>query len=212
MKSLPLILIGGGGHCISCIDVIESSGRFHIVGILDPHKPIRSKVLKYEIIGVDEDIIKHVPVCENYFITIGHVKEPQARISSFQKLKNMGITLPAIVAKNAYQSPYSEIGEGTIVMHKAFVNADARIGMNCIINTGAVIEHGSVIGNHTHISTGAYVNGDCRIGARVFIGSSAVISNGITVGNDIVIGAGAVVIRSLTQPGVYAGNPARKIA
>jgi len=30
-----LILIGGGGHCTACIDVIEQEGRFAIAGIVD---------------------------------------------------------------------------------------------------------------------------------------------------------------------------------
>ena len=30
-----IILIGGGGHALSCIDVIESEKKFKIVGIVD---------------------------------------------------------------------------------------------------------------------------------------------------------------------------------
>ena len=30
-----IILIGGGGHCKSVIDVIEQEGKFKIVGIVD---------------------------------------------------------------------------------------------------------------------------------------------------------------------------------
>ena len=34
----PIILIGGGGHCISCIDVIEMTKEFSILGIIDSSK------------------------------------------------------------------------------------------------------------------------------------------------------------------------------
>ena len=30
-----IILIGGGGHCVSCIDVIEAGKKYKIMGILD---------------------------------------------------------------------------------------------------------------------------------------------------------------------------------
>ena len=33
-----LILIGAGGHCVSCIDVIEKEKKFKIVGVLDKKK------------------------------------------------------------------------------------------------------------------------------------------------------------------------------
>ncbi len=30
-----IVLVGGGGHCVSVIDVIENENRFNILGILD---------------------------------------------------------------------------------------------------------------------------------------------------------------------------------
>ena len=35
MQKPEIILVGGGGHCKSCIDVIEAEGRFIIKGIID---------------------------------------------------------------------------------------------------------------------------------------------------------------------------------
>ena len=209
---IPLILIGGGGHCISCIDVIESIGKYKILGIFELKEKLNSKVLQYDIVGVDDDITKYIPTCDNYFITIGHIKNPQLRILSFQSLKKNGVIVPSIVSPRAYLSSYAAVGEGSIIMHNAFVNANTTIGVNTIINTGAVIEHEASIGDHTHISTGAYVNGGCNVGDRVFIGSSSVIAHNLTITNDVVIGAGTVVIRSINEPGTYVGNPARKVS
>ncbi len=38
-----IILIGGGGHCKSCIDVIEQEGRFQITGIVDVPEKMHQK-------------------------------------------------------------------------------------------------------------------------------------------------------------------------
>jgi FlaA1/EpsC-like NDP-sugar epimerase len=35
MSKEKIILVGGGGHCRSVIDVIETENRYEIVGILD---------------------------------------------------------------------------------------------------------------------------------------------------------------------------------
>jgi len=59
-------------------------------------------------------------------------------------------------------------------MHHAIINANARIGHNCIINTKALIEHDAVIGAHCHISTASVINGRVRVGEGVFFGSGAV--------------------------------------
>ena len=37
-----LILVGGGGHAKSCIDVVESEKKFKILGILDNSKKNRN--------------------------------------------------------------------------------------------------------------------------------------------------------------------------
>ncbi|NCC11311.1 MAG: acetyltransferase, partial [Bacteroidia bacterium] len=49
-----LLLIGGGGHCRSVIDVIEQENRFEIAGIIDKKELMGQEVLGYKIIGCDE--------------------------------------------------------------------------------------------------------------------------------------------------------------
>ena len=55
-----LILIGGGGHCKSCIDVIEMEGKYHIAGIVDVSKKLQKRILGYTIMGTDQDLPKLV--------------------------------------------------------------------------------------------------------------------------------------------------------
>lgn len=206
MKQKHLILIGGGGHCKSVIDVAESVG-YNILGILDTPENVGKDVLAYKVIGVDDDIPQYVDNSE-FMITVGFIKNPSIRIKLFNKVKEAGGKLATIIASTAYVSKYATIGEGTIVMHHAFVNAGAQIGDNVILNTFTNIEHDVVIGNQCHISTGTMVNGDCKIGQNVFVGSRSVLANGIEVGDGIIIGAGSVVCKSITLKGIYVGTPA----
>lgn len=206
MEQKNLILIGGGGHCKSVIDVAESAG-YNILGILDMPEEAGKTVLEYTVIGTDDDIPQYADKAE-FIITVGFIKNPSIRVRIYDKVKQAGGKLATIVASTAHVSRYATLGEGTVVMHQAVVNAGARIGENCIINTFCDIEHDAVIGAQCHISTGTMVNGDCKVGERVFIGSQSVLANGITVGEDIIVGAGSVVRKSISEKGVYAGNPA----
>ena len=169
-----IILVGGGGHCKSCIDVIEQEGNYKIAGIVDVPEKLHQKICDYEIIATDDDLPNIVSEYENFLITIGQVKSPDNRIRIFRELKKYGGKLPAIVSPMAYASQHSEIGEGTIIMHNALVNAGAKIGRNCIINTKALVEHDAAIEDHCHISTGAIVNGGVTIGRGSFFGSGAI--------------------------------------
>ena len=206
MNHKNLILIGGGGHCKSVIDVAESAG-YNILGVLDMPEEVGKSVLDYKVIGTDDDIPKYVDNAE-FIITVGFIKNHAIRVRIYNKVKEAGGSLATIVASTAHVSRYATLGEGSVVMHQAVVNAGAQVGANCIINTFCNIEHDAVIGDQCHISTGTMVNGDCKVGERVFIGSQSVLANGITVGDDIIIGAGSVVRKSIYDKGVYAGNPA----
>ena len=206
MNTKNLILIGGGGHCKSVIDVAESAG-YTILGILDRQEEIGKKVLAYEVIGVDDDIPLFIDKAE-FVITVGFIKNPSLRIKLYNKILQAGGKLATLVASTAYVSLYAKIGKGTVVMHRAFVNAGAEIGENVIINTLANIEHDACIGNQCHISTGAMINGDCKVGTNCFIGSQSVLANAISICPDVVVGAGSFVRKNILQAGIYAGNPA----
>lgn len=203
----PLILIGGGGHCKSVIEVAESAG-YEIKGILDMPDEVGKEVLPgHKVIGTDDEIPQYVEECD-FIITVGFIKNPALRIKLYNKVKAAGGRLATIIASTAHVSKYAELGEGTVIMHHAFVNAGAKIGDNCIINTFVNIEHDAEVGNQCHISTGTMVNGECKIGKSCFIGSQSVCANCIEIASDIIVGAGSVVRKSIRVKGIYAGNPA----
>ena len=191
MPTKPLILLGGGGHCKSVIDVAESAG-YTILGILDKPELAGIKVLDYEIIGTDDDIPQYVDKAE-FLITVGQIKSPAIRQKLALLVMRAGGKFATVIASDAYVSKYATIGAGTVIMHKAVVNADANIGEHCIINTMANIEHEVQISDFCHISTGVMVNGNCVIGDEVFIGSGSVLYNGISVIDNAIIPAGSVV-------------------
>lgn len=202
----PLILIGGGGHCKSVIEVAESCGRT-IRGILDVPAEVGREVLGYPIIGTDDEIASYADSCE-FVITVGFIKDPSLRIKLYDRVLDNGGKLATLVASTAYVSRHARLGQGTVVMHHAFVNAGAEVGENVILNTCSNIEHGVHIGSQCHVSTGVMINGDCRVGDNCFIGSQSVLANGVCVCEDVLVGAGSFVRKSIIRPGVYSGNPA----
>lgn len=188
-----LILVGGGGHCKSCIDVIEKEAKFQVAGIVDTKTKIGQNVLGYPIIGSDEDLEAISNHYCFFLITLGQLESPEKRIRLYNYVTSIGGTFPTIVSPFAYISKYATIKDGTIIMHFALVNANAIIGENCIVNTKALIEHDAIIGNHCHISTNAIINGGVKIGCCSFIGSAAVCRQEIEISNYSFIKANSVV-------------------
>ena len=194
MKSI--LLVGAGGHCISCIDVIETVGEYEIRGVVQPSVS-SEKIMGYSAIGSDADLPELLKSSNWALVTVGQIKCPDIRVRLFYLLKHLGARLPVIVSPQSYLSKHSLIGEGSIVMHRAVVNAGVKIGKNCIVNSQALLEHGVVVQDHCHISTGVLLNGNVTIGKGSFVGSGTVIKEGVSIGENAVIGAGQVVLRDV---------------
>jgi len=119
------------------------------------------------------------------------------------------------LGKNVFVGPFVEIqkdvviGNNTKIQSHSFICELVSIGDNCFVG------HGVMFINDL-FSKGGPAQGDktlwrkTKIGNDVSIGSNATILP-VTICDDVVIGAGSVVTKDISEKGVYAGNPAKKI-
>lgn len=207
--ALPLILIGGGGHCKSVIEAARSAGR-KVAGILDVDDKVGSTVCGVPIIGT-EDMLPSLVADHEFIVTVGFIKDPTVRIRIYRHILGCGGTPATVVASSANVSPHATVGRGSVVLHGACVNADAHVGDNVIINTLANVDHDVVVGDHCHVSTCASLNGMTEVGDATFVGSGSVVAQCVKICPAAILGAGTVVIKDIIEPGTYVGNPARRI-
>lgn len=120
-----------------------------------------------------------------------------------------------IVDDNCFIGPFVEIqssvsiGARTRIQSHSFICELVTIGVDCFIAHGVMfINDAFQIGGPARGKRELWES--TTIGDRVSIGSNATIMP-VTICNDVVIGAGSVVTKDITQPGIYAGNPARFI-
>ncbi len=119
------------------------------------------------------------------------------------------------------------IGSNSFIGPFVEIQKSVQVGHNCRIQSHSFICELVTIGNHCFIGHGVMFVNDLfeeggpaggnkdkwkatRIGNHVSIGSNASILP-VDICDHVVIGAGAVVTKNITQPGIYAGNPARLI-
>lgn len=194
MNEESLLLVGAGGHARACIDVIEQEGRFVIIGLIGQSHEVGSTVLGYSVLGTDADFSVLHKKSANALITVGQIKTPEVRQKLFEQLKIVGYVFPTIVSPHACVSKHARLGEGTIVMHGAIVNASAVVGRNGIVNSQALIEHDVVVADHCHIATAAAINSGVQIGVGTFIGSNSSVRQGVKIGANCVVGMGQRVL------------------
>lgn len=182
-----IILIGAGGHSTSCIDVIKSQKIFKVLFLVDKTNMDNKKI---QIISELNFLKNHKLNKKNLHICVGQLSNGKLRKKIFEFYKDKGCNFPVIKSKFSYISINSTIEEGTIIMHKAFINSNVSIGKNCIINTGAIIEHDVTIGNNVHIAPGAIVLGGCKIKDNSFIGSGTVVKQNTIISKNFILSSG----------------------
>ena len=206
MTKPGLLLIGAGGHTKACIDVIEQEDKFRIIGLVGSPNEVGTHVLGYEVVGTDEVLTELLSLSKFALIAVGQIGTNDLRSTLFSKIANIGFKIPVIMSPMAYVSPRAVIGKGSVVMHRATINAGAKIGDNCIINSHALIEHDVIVGDHCHIATSATINGGSTVGKSSFVGSGTTIRESITIGHSCSIGMGMSVRHDLPPNSQFVGE------
>lgn len=120
------------------------------------------------------------------------------------------------IGSGSFVGPFCEIQKGVRIGQRTKIQSHSFLCELVTIGDDCFIGHGVMFINDT-FAKGGPAQGDTqlwkstRIGNRVSIGSNATILP-VDICDHVVIGAGAVVTKSITEPGTYAGNPARKLS
>lgn len=201
MKSV--VIIGASGHGKVVADIICRSGD-RVLGFLDDDPDKGTEFDGFPVLGFVKDYLKYSSEAE-YIIAIGNaaIRERIAAVIDGIRWYTAIHPMAVISEMNVF------IGKGTVIMANAVVNPGSHIGMHCIINTGAIVEHDNQIEDYVHVSVGAKLAGAVCVGKRAWIGIGAVVKNNTNICGDCIIGAGAVVVRNIEEAGTYTGIPAK---
>lgn len=192
MAKKKIFVIGSGGHASACIDLIESTNKFEIIGIFSDDKKIKRK-FSYSIIGTTQDILKYKKKTLNLALGFGSIYNLKKRHDLYVKLKKAGFKFPILVSKNSYISNRAKILEGSQIYHNCTVNSGSTISENCILNNNSLLDHDCEISKNVHISTGVTLNGTVKISKNTFIGSGSVIKDNIKIRSNSFIKMGSII-------------------
>jgi sugar O-acyltransferase (sialic acid O-acetyltransferase NeuD family) len=104
-----------------------------------------------------------------------------------------------------------KINNGSIICAGSILTTNIILGEHSHINLNSTIGHDVKIGKYFTCSPGVNISGNCNIGERVYIGTNSSIRDGINICDDVIIGMGSSVVKDIIEPGIYIGNPAKKI-
>lgn len=198
-KKDKVILQGGGEHARVVLDALLSD-KVQVVGLFDP---------KYtgKLLGIPQ-LGKYNPEFQpdaHAIVAIGNNRVRK------EVVKNTRHKFTRVVHSSAIVSLFSEIGNGSMVLHGAIIQARTRIGNHVIINTGARIDHDCLIADYVHLAPGSVLCGTVQVGEGTLVGAGSIVLPGVKIGSWAVLGAGAVVTTDVPDGVVAVGNPAKII-
>ncbi|MFN3530008.1 MAG: hypothetical protein ACK417_08840 [Bacteroidia bacterium] len=175
-----LLLHGFGGHG----QVVQTAlpPDWKIVGFFDKQLP-HDWAGDIPYLGVyDPTVLPEFPL----LITIGDNALRESLVAK------AGHSFANCISPEAFCAPKVPIGEGTVILQQAVVQARASIGRHVIVNAGAVVDHDAEVGDFVHIGPGAVVASLSKIGNSCFIGAGAIIPSRCMVPDGTILPPGMV--------------------
>ncbi len=197
-----LVIIGAGGHGKVIADIAMKNGYTDISFVDDN---ANGDCMGFPIIGSSSAIHSLNDGKTDFVIGIGSNAVRKKIAESYD------VNWVTLIHPSAQIAIGVSIGRGTVIMAGAVVNVCASVGIHCIINTCAVVEHDNSIEDFVHISPGVRLAGAVSVGELTWIGIGASVINNVAICSNCIIGAGAVVVKEMNASGTYVGVPARKI-
>ncbi len=139
MKKKDLILVGGGGHCSACLDILQLLNLYNVVGIIEKNNFELEKLDNISVFK-DQETEKLSKIYRNFLLTIGKIGKSKTREIKYNELSSLDIELVSLISPTAYISTSAEIAKGVNIMHQALININVKIGENTIINSQSLIE------------------------------------------------------------------------
>lgn len=206
-----IVVVGGGGHAKVVISVLRKLKLHRIVGYTDLTD--NGTIMGVSYLGSDRELaaLAAGPRKLTAVIALGQVGLGKRRYDLWSRLQSANLTFPSIVSPDAIVNEGVSGLEGVVVMDGAVINSGANVGRGAIVNTNSTVEHDVVLDDWVHVAPGATISGGVTVGRFSMIGAGATVIEGIKISAECMVGAGATVVRDLTEPGTYAGTPARRI-
>ncbi|MGI9862424.1 acetyltransferase [Moorella naiadis] len=207
--SLPIVIVGAGGHAIVVSEIIQATGNYEIIGCTDPRQDNALADLGIKYLGGDDVLpaVKRAGVDMAAMGMAGFNNDYRRKL--YEKVLSLGFNFPVLRHPAAIIASGATLGNGVVIMAGAVINPAVTVGANVIINTGAIIEHGCRIGHSAQVGPGAILCGSVIVAEEAFIGAGACVIQGKRIGRGAIVGAGAVVIDDVPAGATVAGNPAR---
>jgi sugar O-acyltransferase (sialic acid O-acetyltransferase NeuD family) len=205
-----IVIIGAGGHGRVILDILRAANQYNPIGFIDGNTALHDhRIDGLKVLGnlTMLETLKFEGVT-GAIVAIGN---NGIRREYAERIDELGLELINAIHPSANIAANATLGKNIVIASGALVCAHCQIGNSAILNTGCIVDHESIIANAAHICPGAKLAGRVIVEGGAFVGIGATIIQNIRIGTGAVVGAGAVVINDVPPAATVVGVPAKII-
>ena len=159
-----------------------------------------------------EEIAERYPPAEHsLFVAVGYSRVNRGRAEIFEQCVALGYHLATVVSSRSHCWDDLRIGRNCMVFDGVVIEPNVEIGDDVVIWSGAQVSHDTFVGDHCFLGPNAVLLGDVTVERRSFVGGNATVRNGVRIAADCVIGTGAVIKRDTAPGEVYSVERTRAL-
>ncbi|HZF79991.1 MAG TPA: NeuD/PglB/VioB family sugar acetyltransferase [Rubrivivax sp.] len=214
MPPEQLLIVGTGGLAREAAQLarrIDARGlRWHSIGFVGRTRDeVGAPLAGGSVLYCDDDLTQLAEPAD-VVIAIGH---PAPRRAVASRLRShAGLRFPNLIHPGLEVDTTSvQMGVGNMLTLGVVMTCDIRIGDFNLVNWNTTIGHDAVVGSYNVINPASSISGHVQLADACLLGTGCRVLEGLTIGSGVTIGAGAVVTRSIAEPGVWVGVPAREL-
>jgi sugar O-acyltransferase (sialic acid O-acetyltransferase NeuD family) len=207
-KKICILGAGGFGREVLCclIDAIATTNlkieEIACFMVSDEH------FKENKIMGVD--VIPQSKFDPSLYKVVVAIGDPSSRKRVVESLPKK-TEYTTIIHPSAIISEWVKIGEGSVITAGTILTCNISIGKHAHLNLQTTIGHDCTIGDFFTTAPAANISGNCLFGECVYFGTNSSVRQGVQICDNVTIGMGGVVVKDITEEGVYIGNPLKKL-
>lgn len=207
MEKKKLVIYGVGRFAEYASFVFENDDNYEVVGFCMETMYLKKfpETKKNNLHPFEAIDVKFPPHEHDLFIAVGN---NLIRERIYTAAKYLGFKLATYVSSDAKYWKNLKIGDNCFVGEGSVLQPFTEIGNNCILFS-CRIGHHSVIGNHTLLSA-CLLGGNVQIGDYSFLGLHSTVKENTKIGTKNIIGMGVVIVKNTESNEIYSAPPAKK--
>jgi sugar O-acyltransferase (sialic acid O-acetyltransferase NeuD family) len=156
-----------------------------------------------------ENIEKHFSSEEYYvFAAIGY-KSVRTHKKLFEKIARLAFPIASYISSQAMVDSSCKVGVNCLVLPGVILEPDTVIEENCYINSGAIVCHHSRVKAHSILAAGSLIGGYTTVGESSLLGFNSTVAELLELADETLLGAGSVLLENSDKYTMYVGTPAK---